>query len=110
MQTRITKLFDIQHPIIQGGIHYVGFAELAAAVPSHVVANPTLARSYGSGRAAATPLDFPRALVESFRAAAVGLWGAPESNGFVSSTATGCRERASLTPRRSHARQRRRIV
>ena len=32
MKTRITDLFDIQHPIIQGGMHYVGFAELAAAV------------------------------------------------------------------------------
>lgn len=30
--TRITELFGIQHPIIQGGMHYVGFAELAAAV------------------------------------------------------------------------------
>ncbi len=32
MQTRITKLFGIEHPIIQGGMHFVGFAELAAAV------------------------------------------------------------------------------
>ena len=32
MKTAITKLFGIQHPIIQGGMHYVGFAELAAAV------------------------------------------------------------------------------
>ncbi len=32
MKTRITELFDIAHPIIQGGMHYVGFAELAAAV------------------------------------------------------------------------------
>lgn len=32
MQTRITKLFGIQHPIIQGGMHFVGLAELAAAV------------------------------------------------------------------------------
>ena len=32
MQTRITELFGIQHPIIQGGMHFVGFAELAAAV------------------------------------------------------------------------------
>ena len=32
MKTRITQLFGIQHPIIQGGMHYVGFAELAAAV------------------------------------------------------------------------------
>ena len=32
MKTLITEMFDIQHPIIQGGMHYVGFAELAAAV------------------------------------------------------------------------------
>ena len=32
MKTRITELFRIQYPIIQGGMHYVGFAELAAAV------------------------------------------------------------------------------
>jgi len=34
MKTRITELFGIRHPIIQGGMHYVGFAELAAAVSS----------------------------------------------------------------------------
>ena len=32
MKTKITELFDIERPIIQGGMHYVGFAELAAAV------------------------------------------------------------------------------
>ncbi len=32
MKTRITELFGIEHPIIQGGMHYVGYAELAAAV------------------------------------------------------------------------------
>lgn len=32
MKTRITQFFGIKHPIIQGGMHYVGFAELAAAV------------------------------------------------------------------------------
>ncbi len=32
MRTRITELFGIEHPIIQGGMHYVGFAELASAV------------------------------------------------------------------------------
>jgi NAD(P)H-dependent flavin oxidoreductase YrpB (nitropropane dioxygenase family) len=32
MKTRITELLGIQHPIIQGGMHYVGFAEMAAAV------------------------------------------------------------------------------
>jgi NADH:quinone reductase (non-electrogenic) len=34
MKTRITELFEIEHPIIQGGMHYVGFAEMAAAVSS----------------------------------------------------------------------------
>ena len=32
MKTQITELFEIEHPIIQGGMHYVGFAEFAAAV------------------------------------------------------------------------------
>ena len=32
MKTMITEMFGIEHPIIQGGMHYVGFAELAAAV------------------------------------------------------------------------------
>ena len=32
MKTRITELLGIKHPIIQGGMHFVGFAELAAAV------------------------------------------------------------------------------
>ena len=32
MKTRITELFGIEHPVIQGGMHYVGFAEMAAAV------------------------------------------------------------------------------
>ncbi|MCS6765516.1 MAG: nitronate monooxygenase family protein [Candidatus Protistobacter heckmanni] len=32
MKTRITELFGIQYPIIQGGMHFVGLAELAAAV------------------------------------------------------------------------------
>jgi nitronate monooxygenase len=32
VKTKITELFGIEHPIIQGGMHYVGFAEMAAAV------------------------------------------------------------------------------
>jgi nitronate monooxygenase len=32
MKTRITELFGIEHPVIQGGMHMVGFAEMAAAV------------------------------------------------------------------------------
>ncbi|MDA8936065.1 nitronate monooxygenase family protein [Porticoccaceae bacterium] len=32
MKTRITELLGIEHPIIQGGMHHVGYAEMAAAV------------------------------------------------------------------------------
>ena len=32
MKTKITEMFNIEHPIIQGGMHYVGFAQMAAAV------------------------------------------------------------------------------
>ena len=32
MKTKITQMFGIEHPIIQGGMHYVGLAEMAAAV------------------------------------------------------------------------------
>ncbi len=54
MKTRITELFCIQHPIIQGGMHYVGFAELAAAVSN--------AGGLGiiTGLTQKTPLDLAR--------------------------------------------------
>jgi len=29
---RVTKMLGIKHPVVQGGMHYVGYAELAAAV------------------------------------------------------------------------------
>lgn len=32
MKTKITEMLGIQYPIVQGGMHYVGLAELAAAV------------------------------------------------------------------------------
>ena len=32
IKTKITEMFRIKHPIIQGGMHYVGFAEMASAV------------------------------------------------------------------------------
>src|ERR1700761_5914156 len=32
IKTRITELFGIEPPIVQGGMHFVGFAEMAAAV------------------------------------------------------------------------------
>ena len=30
--TKLTKALGITHPLIQGGMHYVGYAPLAAAV------------------------------------------------------------------------------
>ncbi len=32
MKTAITEMFGIDYPIVQGGMHHVGFAEMAAAV------------------------------------------------------------------------------
>lgn len=32
LKTRMTEMLGIKHPIIQGGMHYVGYAEMAAAV------------------------------------------------------------------------------
>ena len=32
IKTKITEMFGIKHTIIQGGMHYVGFAEMASAV------------------------------------------------------------------------------
>jgi NAD(P)H-dependent flavin oxidoreductase YrpB (nitropropane dioxygenase family) len=32
MKTRITELLEIRHPIVQGGMHFVGLAQLASAV------------------------------------------------------------------------------
>ena len=32
MKTKITELLNIEHPIVQGGMHHVGLAEMASAV------------------------------------------------------------------------------
>ena len=34
MKTKITEMFGIEHPIIQGGMHHVGFAELVNDIPT----------------------------------------------------------------------------
>jgi NADH:quinone reductase (non-electrogenic) len=31
-RTALTEMCGIEHPVVQGGMHYVGYAELAAAV------------------------------------------------------------------------------
>ena len=36
MKTRITELFGIEHPVIQGGMHYVGLAETPSKATTFV--------------------------------------------------------------------------
>ena len=57
MKTRITELFGIQHPIIQGGMHHVGYAELASAVSN----------AGGLGIITALTQPSPQALAEEIR-------------------------------------------
>jgi nitronate monooxygenase len=57
MKTRITELFGIRHPIIQGGMHYVGYAQLAAAVSN----------AGGLGIITALTQRTPEALAEEIR-------------------------------------------
>lgn len=57
MKTRITELFGIEHPIIQGGMHHVGYAELASAV----------ANAGGLGMITALTQPNPAALAEEIR-------------------------------------------
>ena len=51
MKTKITELFNIEHPIIQGGMHFVGFSELVAAVSNagtrnYYCTNPTNSKRF----------------------------------------------------------------
>ncbi len=57
MKTKITEMFGIQHPIIQGGMHHVGYAELAAAVSN----------AGGLGIITALTQPNPEALAEEIR-------------------------------------------
>lgn len=57
MKTRITELFGIQHPIIQGGMHHVGYAELAS----------TVANAGGLGMITALTQPNPEALLNEIR-------------------------------------------
>jgi nitronate monooxygenase len=57
MKTKITELFGIEHPIVQGGMHYVGLAELASAVSN----------AGGLGIITALTLKSPEALANEIR-------------------------------------------
>lgn len=56
-ETRITKLFNIKYPIIQGGLAYLAYAELAAAVSN----------AGGLGQITAMSLDDPEKLKDEIK-------------------------------------------
>lgn len=64
MRTRITELFGIEHPIIQGGMHYVGYAELAAAVSNAGGLGIITALTQETPAALAAEIERCRALTE----------------------------------------------
>jgi enoyl-[acyl-carrier protein] reductase II len=55
--TRVTELLNIKYPIIQGGLAYLAFADLAAAVSN----------AGGLGQITAMSLDTPERLREEIR-------------------------------------------
>lgn len=57
MKTKITELFGIEHPIIQGGMHHVGFAELAAAVSNAGGLGTITGLTQGTPEKLATEID-----------------------------------------------------
>ena len=57
MKTRVTEIFGIQYPIVQGGLAYLAYAELAAAVSN----------AGGLGQITAATLGTPEKLREEIR-------------------------------------------
>lgn len=57
MKTRVTELFNIQYPIVQGGLAYLAYAELAAAVSN----------AGGLGQITAMTLGTPEKVREEIR-------------------------------------------
>ena len=64
MKTKITKMLGIEHPIIQGGMHYVGFAELAAAVSNAGGLGIITALTQGTPEKLANEIDRCKALTD----------------------------------------------
>ena len=89
MKTRITELFGIQHPIIQGGMHFVGLPPLQESVEAlverlrreqGVAVVPGSPRWFGPGAAGHLRLSFATSealLGEALVRLAAGLAPAP---------------------------------
>lgn len=64
MKTRITELLGIQHPIVQGGMQWVGTADLAAAVSNSGALGIVTALTQPSPEALAKEIDRARSLTD----------------------------------------------
>ena len=54
IKTRFTELVGVEHPIVQGGMQWVGRAELVAAVANAGPAGEGRDTAYGQGGSAGT--------------------------------------------------------
>jgi nitronate monooxygenase len=64
VKTRITELFGIEHPIVQGGMHCVGYAEMAAAVSNAGGLGLITALTLGSPEALAHEIERCRQMTD----------------------------------------------
>ena len=65
LQTRITELFGIKHPVIQGGMQWVGFAGLVSAVSNAGAIGVVTALTQPNAEALRTEIHKTRALLKS---------------------------------------------
>lgn len=59
LKTKFTEMMGVEHPLMQGGMHFVGYADMAAAV----------SEAGGLGTITALTLPTPQALREEIRKA-----------------------------------------
>ena len=73
LNTKITRLFGIKHPIIQGGMHFVGYAPLAAAVANAGGLGLVTALTQPSAELLETEINKAKALLKPNCAGKVGV-------------------------------------
>ncbi|MBI5907367.1 MAG: nitronate monooxygenase [Burkholderiales bacterium] len=92
MKTRITELFGIEYPIIQGGMHYVGLAELASAVSNAGGLGMITALTLGSPENLATEIARCRAMTDKpfgVNLTFLPIVNAPDYPGYIRSIIDG---------------------
>ena len=65
LTTKLTQRLGIQHPIIQGGMHYVGYAPLAAAVSNAGAIGVITALTQPNAEALRSEIQKTRSLLRS---------------------------------------------